>query len=280
MRVLFTNIQLDHRTGTEIVVRDLAVGMHGLRHEVAVYTPNPGPIADELAGVGIPVVDRIENVPFTPDIVHGHHHAPTVDALMRFYDTPAIWVCHDRFGYNDIPPRHPGINRYVAVDLNCRERLVVEASIPEDRVELIHNAVPLQLFRRRGALQQTISRAAVFSNSASPGGFLDAIAEACRRRGIELDVIGDRVGASSAQPEQLLGQYDLVFAKARCALEALATGCAVMLIDFAGLGGLVTTENVDMLRDWNFGARCLQGFPTPDRIAAELDRFDATDAAR
>ena len=279
MRVLFTNIQLNHRTGTEVVIRDLALGMRTRGHDVAVYTPHPGPIADELIADGIPVVERIENVPFRPDVVHGHHHSPTVEALTHFYDTPAIWVCHDRFQYQDIPPRHPGIGRYVAVDLNCRERLIIEAGIAEDRVRLVHNAVDLERVQRRPRLPNAIGRAAVFSNSAKPGGYLDVVAEVCNKLEIPLDVIGDGSGASSDTPERLLGHYDLVFAKARCALEALAAGCAVLLIDHVGMGPIVTTQNMMLLRDWNFGARCLQGSPTPERLASELDLFDPEDAS-
>ena len=215
MKVLFTNIQLDHRTGTEIVVRDLALGMHRRGHEVAVYTPHPGALADELIAGGVPVVDRIENVPLSPDVIHGHHHAPTIDALTRFHEAPAIWVCHDRLQFHDIPPRHPGINRFVAVDLNCRERLVDEARVPEDRVRVIHNAVDTKRFLPRPKLPNGISRAAVFSNYAKSGGYMDAILEACRQLSIPLDVIGDAAQAVSQAPEDVLGRYDLVFAKAR-----------------------------------------------------------------
>ena len=35
---------------------------------------------------------------------------------------------------------------------------------------------------------------------------------------------------------------------------------------------MVTTENMALLRDWNFGARCLQGAPTSERIITELGR--------
>lgn len=53
----------------------------------------------------------------------------------------------------------------------------------------------------------------------------------------------------------MLGGYDLVFAKARCALEAMAVGCAVVLCDVGGLGPLVTRAQVQHLRRWNFGRR-------------------------
>ena len=206
MRVLFTNSQLDHRTGTEIVIRDLAIGMRRHGHDVAVYTPHPGSLADELIANGVPVVDRIEHVPLAPDVIHGHHHSPTVEALTRFPGTPAIWVCHDRLQYQDIPPRHPGINRFIAVDLNCRERLVVEAGIPESQVRIIHNAVDTKRFLPRSKLPNHISRAAVFSNYAKPGGYMDAIAEGCRQLSIPLDVIGDAARAGSQAPEGVLGE--------------------------------------------------------------------------
>jgi hypothetical protein len=71
-----------------------------------------------------------------------------------------------------------------------------------------------------------------------------------------------------------------VFAKARCALEALAGGCAVILWHGHALGTLVTTENVRELRSWNFGMRCLQRELTLSAVQREIGRYDAGDAAR
>ena len=86
MRLLFTNVQLDHRTGTEIVVRDLAIGMRQRGHEVAVYTPHPGAIAGELIERGVPVVDRIENVPFAPDwMLDVHQEVPAGLSVYWWY---------------------------------------------------------------------------------------------------------------------------------------------------------------------------------------------------
>ena len=106
------------------------------------------------------------------------------------------------------------------------------------------------------------------------------MAAACASRGIALDVIGSGSGNSVPHPECVLGGYDLVFAKARCALEAMATGAAVVLCDSSGLGPMVTTANVERLRPWNFGARCLTGPLEPDRIAGEVRHYDACNARR
>ena len=60
--------------------------------------------------------------------------------------------------------------------------------------------------------------------------------DACRESGITLDVIGLGSGRGCAAPETVLGDYDLVLAKGRAALEALAIGTAVIVCDAAGLG--------------------------------------------
>jgi len=75
-----------------------------------------------------------------------------------------------------------------------------------------------------------------------------------------------------------LGQYDIVFAKARCALEALAAGAAVVLCDMVGVGPMVTTSELDQLRRLNFGVRTLQQNVDPDVLEKEIARYDPGDA--
>ena len=80
-------------------------------------------------------------------------------------------------------------------------------------------------------------------------------------------------------PECIMRNYDVVFAKGRSALEALATGCAVILCDAAGFGELITTENYDLLRRRNFGLRTFQLPATTQTVSSQLKRYDAADAA-
>jgi hypothetical protein len=75
-----------------------------------------------------------------------------------------------------------------------------------------------------------------------------------------------------------LGQYDIVFAKARCALEALAVGTAVVLCDQAGVGPMVTTAELERLRRLNFGIRTLQESVDSNTLEKEIGRYDAADA--
>ena len=126
MKILITNCQLDHRTGTEIVVRDLERGLRARGHTVCVYTPRPGVLSDEIIAAGGNVVTALDQVPFIPDVIHGHHNGPATEAALRFPSTPLIFVCHDRRSWLDMVRGVPSVREYVAVDLNCHERLVAE----------------------------------------------------------------------------------------------------------------------------------------------------------
>lgn len=278
LRVLFTNVTLAGRTGTEIVTRDLALGLHGRGHHVAVYTSAWGPLADELQAGGVSVVTRLDQVG-QPDIVHGHHFVETAEALLRFPAARGVFVCHDRTASHSIPPRLGSILRYVAVDENCLERLRQDWEIPASHARVIANAVDLARFQPRAPLPERPARALVFSHYATPGAHVEVVRAACDRLGISVDVIGAGAGNVVVNPEEQLPQYDLVFAKGRCALEAMAVGAAVVLCDANGSGPMITTDVAPRLRQWNFGARTLRDPLDVDRLMQEIQKYDPAQAA-
>lgn len=279
LRVLITNHSLAAHTGSELYVRDLALALQDRGDCPVVYSPVLGHLAEALRRATIPVVDDVDRVAEPPDLIHGQHHLETMTALLRFPGTPALFVCHGWLPPDEAPPRFPRILRYVAVDDTCRDRLTLEHGIPPEQVRVILNFVDLERFRPRGPLPECPRRALVFSNYASEETHLPPIREACVRAGIELEVIGLASGRPSREPEAVLGDYDLVFAKGRAALEALAVGAAVVLCDATGCGPLVTTANLPGLRRLNFGIRALRHPATPELLGAEIARYDPDDAA-
>lgn len=277
-RVLITNDTLNTRFGAELVTRDLAFGLAALGELPMVYTPQPGSVAEELRAGGITVVDDLRDVPFPPDIVHGNQHLETIQALMAFPQARGIFVCHARLAWPATPPLTDRIQHYVAVDHNCLERLTAEYAIPPEKVSVIYNAVDTARFRQRSPLPDRPQRALVFSNYATDDNYLAAIRAACQEIGLPLDVIGSGVGKPSDRPQDALPNYDLVFAKARCAIEAMAVGTAVILCDEFGLGPMVISREVPELRKWNFGMRLLQSPITPRGVAVEIARYNGADA--
>lgn len=275
MRVLITNASLGFVGGTETCTRDLALWLLDQGHAPIVYGPDHGEAAMQLRRRSVPVTDDLATISVAPDVIHGNSAVELMSALLHFPRTPGVFVCHGWYGPI---ARFPRIFRYVAVDDACADRLLAEHGLPADRVSVLHNAVDLKRFERRGPLPPKPKRALVFSNTAHELSHLPIVEEACRRTGIAVDVIGFRAGTAVADPEAILGDYDLVFGKARCALEAMATGAAVILCDAAGLGGLVRAADVDRLRRLNFGLRSMSRPVTVDALVREIESYDAADA--
>lgn len=211
-------------------------------------------------------------------MIHGQHHIETMTALLRFPNVPAIYFCHGWLPWEEIPPLFPRILQYVAVDYTVRDRLICEHAIPEDKVQVILNFVDLDRFKVREPLPASPRRALVFGNNVTSEA-VGVVRETCANAGIQVDTAGMKSGSVSYEPEELLRHYDLVFAKARCALEAIAVGTSVVVCDGVRIGPLVTTENLESLRRANFGIRALRQTLSVDAVASQIARYDSFDAA-
>ncbi|HUF16755.1 MAG TPA: glycosyltransferase [Thermoanaerobaculia bacterium] len=278
LRILITNNTLANRAGSELYVRDLATGLRDRGHSPVAFSTLLGEVAEELRLLSIPVIDDLSILQSPPDIIHGQHHMETMTALAHFPGVPAVYVCHGWLPWEETPPIHPRIVRYIAVDNTVRDRLVIEHGIPEDKVDVVLNFVDTGRFQPRSPLPSRPSRALVFSNEASAGSTLDLLRDACNQRGIELDVRGAGVGASLAEPEHILAHYDLVFAQGRSAIEALAVGTAVVLIAPDTLGQMISMDNLSQIRSMNFGLRAIQRPISLELLLNEIDRYHAEDA--
>lgn len=256
--------------------RDLAVGLLERGHTPIVYCTQLGDVASEMRDRTVMVTDDLNTVTVAPDIIHGNHHLEAVTALLHFPEVPAIQTIHGNLGFLAAAPRFSRILRYLPVDYTCCDRLIYEYGISEERIRVILNSVDLKRFTPRSPLPARPKRALVFSNYT--GSHLKAVREGCARAGLSLDVTGVDTKVSE-EPEKILGKYDIVFAKARCALEAMAVGAAVILCDYQGLGRMVTSNELESLRAMNFGHRTLRNEINAELVAAEIARYDALDAA-
>jgi hypothetical protein len=275
LRVLITNIRMDGRSGTEVVTRNLAAGLRELGHLPMVYSPQLGAIAHELKQLGIPVLSKIDQIQEQPDIIHGHHTLQAGIAAIRFPQVPAIFVCHDFTAWHDAPPVLENIIRYVAVGDASRDRLTIESGIDPAQVTVIENAVDTRRFLPGCRLPETPRKALVMVKGK---GQLEPILAACRAKGIALDSAGALVGKLLPQPESVFPGYDLVFASGLTAIEAMACLRPVMLCDHRGLAGMVDPDRYPLWRSQNFGLRALVQPLQEHCIAAELDRYSASQA--
>ena len=280
LRILLVIGFLSYRSGAEMFVHDLALGLQRRGHSVIVHAPTIGNLGEDLRSACVTCVTDLSMIAAAPELIIGNTCRETVLALARFPGIPAISICHDRVHPHGMPPKFARVRRYVAVDANTYERLVLENGIAADRVHTIFNGVDVARFGRRSPLPERPARAAIFGNMATEGAETDAVRQACAERGISLDLVGQESGNQAREPATVLPQYDLIFAKARCALEATAVGCAVVVLNQGmGMSELVRSARVPHLRQWNFGRRLLVDPITAEAVGAQIDRYDAADAA-
>jgi len=277
LRVLITNVTLSPRSGTVVYVRDLAFELQRRGHMPMVFSSTAGDVAQEIGAAGIPVSPRLSGLP-EPDVIHGHHYAPTLLAVRHFRSARAIHVCHDHRLPQDRTPLHPRIRRHFGVSRLAVRRLIAEG-VPPDDATLLPNFVDTTRLTPRPPLPQRPRRALVFSHSAH-GNSLAEVRAACRDSGLELDAMGPGIGTRVADPDSLLSDYDLVFAKGRAALGAMAVGNAVIACDYDRFGPMVTASNFDDLRRSNFGFEAMRERLAREPLRREIALYDPVDAAR
>jgi hypothetical protein len=276
LRILLTNHQLGEPGGTEVNARDWAVGLARRGHRPIAYAPVLGRTADALREHAIPVVDDPATLTEPPDIIHGSHTPTIIESIVRFPDVPALQLCQST-GYPMSEPLFlPQVRRFVAVDENTRDYLIDNGAAPA-RIALIHNAVDLRrIVARTRPLPQRPARALIFTKNES---HIPLVEEACRNAGIGVTTLGRGAGRVVVDPERELAEYDLVFATARSALEAIAAGAATIVMDARGMAGMATRENAEHFRRHNYGARVLTDEVTVDSVSAAIARYDAAEAA-
>ena len=277
--VLITNYSLTAPGGSEMYVYDLATRLLERGHQPVVYSQRLGMIAERLLNATIPVIDDLNQLGRIPDIMHCHPSLASAAALLRFPETPAVYVCHDWAWHHDTPPRIKRIRQLIAVDSTIAERLTNREGRKPEEVIVVRNGVDLRRFRLRAELPTTPKRALVFSNYMTSE-HVDIVRRACAEHGIEVDAMGSAVGHTHAHPERLLGEYDLVFGKGRCAWEALSCGAAVVVCDVRGVGEMISTENLSKAISRNFGRRLLRKPLQIETISAQIARFNRSDAAQ
>jgi glycosyltransferase involved in cell wall biosynthesis len=271
-----TNLYLTRGTGTEAVTELLADGLRRAGHEPIIFAPETGPQADRMRERGHRVLDRLAGVGAPPDVIHAQHTTPALMAMAAFPGVPTVFASHSTIFEVEAPWPHPQIRRFTALSERGRDRCV-ERGIAAEQVALIPNAVDLQRFRARPPLPAKPRRALLVAKTY---GHAEAIRAACASHGLALDEVGFATGRVSSKLEEEFRNHDLVFASGRSALEAAAVGCAVVLVDGAGLAGMLTMARADSWRSRNYSAALLIHPASTQAIGEAIAAYDAEDAAR
>jgi hypothetical protein len=275
MKVLMTQRALVDWAGTEMLTIEVANELAKRGHEVSVYSPHVGFPASAMIPSGVWVRSRLSDLPWAPDVIHGHHHLQAMAVLGHFVDSPAIYCSHGIIPWPELVPVHGRIYKYIVMCASMAPGLETSEGIPRDRILVIPNFVNTRRFSevRKAPAQPT--KAVLFGGSGFSPFELLMLERACSSQGISLERIGYAYGNPRERPEAFLPDFDLVFAIGRCALEALACGCAVIPIVPGQAGALVSLANFDDYAFSNLSPRYLTSGRriSEEWLAAELASY-------
>jgi hypothetical protein len=267
MRFVLANRLLDHAGGTEVHLLTLAVHLQGLGHEVVLYSPQLGPFSDHARHRGVAVVGQLRELPDDCHVVLSQDTLVAYD-LAKLYPAAfhAFRVCGDVFDFQ-LPPQLAGIVDLVVVlsDRYARLAHACQASPPVLRLRMPIDAdrlvpvAPIRALPRRAALLGNYDeRQQLVRGAWGP-------------RGVEVVRIGG--------PEQrydladALADVDIVVAKGRAALDAMACGRAVYVFDVLGGDGWVTPASYAALEADNFAGQATDRVIDSAQLEADLAHY-------
>jgi len=240
--------------GTETYTLTVAKELDRLGHDVAIYSPNRGAMAEFAREQGVRVIGRGE-LPRSFDLLISSDAATCHELAARSQDAVRIFVVHSVDFMLQAPPQLPDRCHAVVV-LNDRVRRAVEARNWHAPIVRMRQPIDLPRFEGLGPGRAN-ARTVVVASNYLKGARAQLIEDACLANGLDVRWIGAK-GETTPSPELAIAGAKLVIGLGRSVLEAMAASRAAYV--YGVIGG--------------------DGWVTPDRYPAmEADGFAGTSAA-
>lgn len=278
-KILLSNHQLLHNSGSEIYTVVLANYLKQNNCEVIVYSKYLGVLKDNFKQLGIKVVDNLEkikNIKF--DIAHVHHNINAIEIRNFFPDLPIIFLSQGVLPFLEQPPMFEiNISHFFAISEEIKVNLVSKG-IDEKQITTIGNIVDPNTFFPAGKINNTPSRALIISAKISDEK-ATIIKAACDTLKIEYTFIGGRFGeVSQNEVNQLIQQADIVFSLGRGIIESMFCERIPIVFDYAGGDGMVTPKNFDEIRKNNFSGRRFAKNFTVEELVEVIKKYNPDEA--
>jgi hypothetical protein len=267
MRFVLGNRHLVAAGGTEVHLVTIAEQLKRLGHEVALYAPELGPFADHARRRGLDVLGTVRELPEVCDVTFSQDGIVVYDLAERYPDALSLFrICGDVADFQ-LPPQLRSVVDLVVVLSDRYERL---ARACAEQVPVLRLRVPIDADRLvpLGTIRERPEQAVMLGNY---GERHELVSDVWGRHGIAVRQVGGN--AQSYDVATALADADIVVAKSRAALDAMACARAVYVFDLFGGDGWVTPELYDTLEADHFAGQATGRVIDAATLAGDLDGY-------
>ncbi len=274
MKILIATHHLYEYTGTEIFTAELAYELKKRGHEIIVFSPTTGSIAEEVKAHQIKVVSNlalIEKEKF--DIIHAQHNIIAIMARSIFPNTPMIFMSHGTLAELEQPPTiNLAISQFIAVSEAVAQNLHRHYGISLTKITIVRNFIDTNKFFPQKKINNRPKKILVISNH-----YREDVQKVIESAGRDLHLRVLHIGQPEnpvSNVEEYINDADLVVTIGRGALEAMACARNVIVYDIHGGDGFIDTNNFYKLRQYNFSGRLFRQPYSVKDFKKELRKYD------
>ncbi len=270
MELVLGHQTLDAPGGSETYLLTVAEHLQRLGHDITIYAGDRGRMASVAASRGLRVVSDEHELPSECQGILVQDGAMSLALADRYPGTSQLFVAHSPGQDLQRPVQLDGVISAVVV-LNDRLAARLDGLAQRHEMIRLRQPIDLQRFAPRGGPRQKPSRVLLLSNyhwDASRA----MLAEVCAQAGMSFAQVGSPT-QSSISPEQEIADSDITVGTGRAAIEAMATGRAVYVLDRYTGDGWVTPDSYPQLEANGFAGLAADEPVDGERLRRELSAY-------
>lgn len=252
MEIVLAALALDQPGGMQTYILTLAPHLERLGHDVTLYSPEAGSVAELARSRGLRVSRLETELPPSCDAVLSGDAVSALVMADRFPEAVRGIVVHGGDFDLHLPPRHEAVVSF-AVAMNAVVQRRVEATAAAPPVIRLRQPIEIAHFYPAGPVREEAERVLLLGNYLS-GPRRDALASVCEQAGIAWRQVG-AAAEIALDPWPAILEADIVVAQGRAAIEAMACGRAVWVFGPSGGDGWVTEDTYAAIEADGFRGR-------------------------
>jgi hypothetical protein len=261
MDIVVAAMALDRPGGVQSYVLAIAPHLERLGHEVTLYAPDTGPIADLARERGLRVSAGEHELPAGCDAVLSNDAPSAYDMAERYPHAVRGLIVHSADLDVHLPPRHEAVVSF-AVALNGVVERRLAATADATPVTRLRQPIDIAHFYPATPPRERAGHVLLLGNRLE-GPARETLGRICERAGLTWRQAGS-TGVIALDPLPAILDADIVVGQGRSALDAMACGRAAWIFGPAAGDGWVTSETYERFEDDGFRGRA-----TPAVVEAE-----------